>query len=157
MSVTLNFEERFPRSTEDIERMNFMDTNPINVFFLSSEKDLKKMKSLTKSCLSKLVNVILLIETEEERPLFEFCMQPVGNPFFLQGDMFFLVKCYDDNTIREWHPASTNQMRITEWATWKTKTGLLLKTEKLTTKERNNMAGQLLITTSEKVTGTLGP
>ncbi|XP_033226237.1 uncharacterized protein LOC117178842 [Belonocnema kinseyi] len=142
MTVTLKLEQGFlpqdyTKSLRDVGK-------PMNVVFINSERDVKKMKDLSKqlSVYGK-INLVLFVK-EFKSPLIGTCMNPVGNPFRLSEGFSIFVKCYEDIAIREWYAFYENQLEIYERNTWEPAKGLVLKSKKLKQTDNDILNGKVL-------------
>ena len=135
MTLALQFEEILSVNNSDLYKNKIVKhvNRSMSVFFLATEKAMKEMKFIPKIYLSKLINIVLFMNTDEQ-VLLKFC-----------------VKCYEDSTIQEWRPLNSNEMGIFEWATGEPKMSLVLKAENLTYKDAPQLNGQILIASSVKV------
>ena len=119
-------------------------SNAMNIFFIMSEGDLKKMTNLSKILFpSGQTNLIMFMKTDEN-PLLEICENPVDNPFHLNDGISLIVKCYEDATIREWYSLNNGEMRIYERATWEPKAQFVLKLKSVVQREKDVLNGKVL-------------
>lgn len=118
--------EKLP-SLEDARIYNFKglrkDDKAMSIFLLTSMRELNVMKNFT--CLltrTKIIYVALFMESKDSA-LRKICLKPIGNPFGLIKGVSFLVKCHDDNMIREWHSINDNKIEIHEKGIWSKERG----------------------------------
>ncbi|XP_043468233.1 uncharacterized protein LOC122502308 isoform X2 [Leptopilina heterotoma] len=114
-------------SLEDERIYNFKglrkDDKAMSIFLLTSMHELNVMKNFT--CLltrTKIIYFALFMESGDS-VLREICLKPIGNPFGLNKGVSFLVKCHDDNMIREWHSINGNETEIHERGIWSKESG----------------------------------
>lgn len=101
---------------------------PLFVTFITTEKSLQNYMNhlqqatnqtlIYKRHLFRTLILFMKINSENEKPLLDFCRSPVANPFGLRFDSQVLVKCYDDTEIREWYSVIGNETDIKEFAKW---------------------------------------
>ncbi|XP_033225882.1 probable glutamate receptor [Belonocnema kinseyi] len=142
MTVTLKLEQNFlpVKYTESLSD----DKQPMNVIFINCERDVKKVRNLSKD-LSLYGNINLLLFVKAfESPLIATCTNPVGNPFLLSEGVSFFVKCYEDIAIREWYAFNKNQLEIYERVTWEPERRLILKSRKLMQSDNDSVNGKVL-------------
>lgn len=142
MTVSVNLEEVLFRNkyTKSFSRT----TNRMNVIFVTSKRDVNKIKDLTKEpSFYGLVNLVLFVKSFET-PSINFCMNPVGNPFLLSEGVTFFVKCYEDIRIQQWYAVNKNQLTIYDRTTWEPTSGLLFKSQKFVQSDKDILNGKVL-------------
>ncbi|XP_033225717.1 probable glutamate receptor [Belonocnema kinseyi] len=142
MTVTLKLEQNFLPSKYIKSLKN--DKQPMNVIFLNCERDVEKVRNLSKDLsFYGNINLVLFVKAFES-PLIATCTNPVGNPFLLSEGVSFFVKCYEDIAIREWYAFNENQLEIYERVTWEPERGLVLQSQKLRQNDNDSVNGKVL-------------
>ncbi|XP_033225718.1 probable glutamate receptor [Belonocnema kinseyi] len=142
MTVTLKLEQNFlpVKYTESL----IGDKQPMNVIFINCERDVEKVRNLSKDLsLYGNINLVLFVKGFESS-LITTCTNPVGNPFLLSESASFFVKCYEDIVIREWYAFDKNKLEIYERVTWEPERRLILKSRKLMQSDNDSVNGKLL-------------
>ena len=156
MTILLTFEEanQFQSYYQDKEMKINKIKQPMIVAFLTTSKSLEIYTSIlqvigTANAKHKIhqyqhLALFMKIEAENEKPLLDFCTNPVGNQLSLRFDSRMLIKCYDDINIREWYSIWENETIICDLATLDRKSGLLLKTNLTLYERRSGLRGKKL-------------
>lgn len=91
----------------------------LRVVFLRTRECLKEFENAVKEIiLSDSVWLIIFRPFKSKFILREYCMLPLGNPFNVKFDTEMLIKCYDEEILREWYSVYENVTSVFDLATW---------------------------------------
>ena len=149
-TLTMNFEE-MPVLKKYYGSGLKTEKHPMSVIFLTSKRAIKKFEDISEVWhLQKSVNLVIFQEILE-KPLKDLCLSPAGNLLKLKIDTLMLVKCYEENLLRQWYSIYENQTNIYDWAKWDSKIGLFLKANDTFYTRRANLYGKVLRIATVKV------
>lgn len=142
-TVTINFEEIPVFKTYYDSRLK-TEKHPMNVIFLTSTRAVKKFEEISNfRILHKSVYLVIFQETVD-KPLKELCLKPFGNSLELKIKTLILVKCNEENVIRQRYSIYGKETKLYDWAGWESKTGLLLKANDAFYARRTDLYGKVL-------------
>ncbi|XP_043468169.1 uncharacterized protein LOC122502278 [Leptopilina heterotoma] len=115
----------------------------LNVVLLTTEESVHNLENFTQNRhVSENSWFIIFKKWREEKPLEEYCSNPRGNPLNLRFDTRMIVKCYDDQILREWYSLYKNDTQIFDIATWnQTHDFKLLTKDKFLYSRRKDVGG----------------
>ena len=115
---------------------------PLYVIFLRSYETMNKFQIVMKDAdTSGAIWLVIFREIRKERLLNEYCMNPPGNLFNVVFSTKMIVKCYNDEILREWYSIYKNKTEVIHLATWNNIDGLKLLAPKATYLRRIQVGG----------------
>ena len=124
---------------------------PLIVVFLTSKRSLQTFEANSGN-IDLVIPFWLIIFWEiQEKPFYEYCQHPVGNPFQTTFQTELLVKCYEDEKIYEWYSLYQNKTEVQHFATWDTINRLTLASHRELYMRRDQIGGVSLRAAKIKV------
>ena len=101
--------------------------------FLRNHESMKEFGNIMKKIVVANPKWLIIFRPfKSEFVLRDFCMNPFGNLFNLAFDTEMLIKCYDEEILREWYSMYENVTSVVDLAMWNPEYRLrLLKKESL--------------------------
>lgn len=81
----------------------------------------------------------------------DYCRSPPGNVFHLMFNTEMLVRCGNENILREWYSIYKNRTEINDFATWSKETGIVKMVSDSLYDRRYNLQGLIMRTVMVKV------
>lgn len=117
---------------------------PLFIVFITSKENFHAFQNATKNDDMSTYTWLIIFTKSSGKDLRMFCQNPQGNPLNVLFNARFLVKCYDDDILREWYSVHKNVTEVFDLAILDPENRIVLKTNQSFRQRRSNMQGKSL-------------
>ncbi|XP_017890616.2 glutamate receptor 2-like [Ceratina calcarata] len=134
----------FSRMSRETKKYRDFVMRPLYVVILTTNETMNEFSTVSRQIDISFPAWLVLFLPSYGNPMWNFCMNPVGNPFGLKLNTEMLVLCYDAPVLKEWYALRDNQTKTFSLATWKPGERLRLTTKLGLYARRSNMFGETI-------------
>ena len=151
--LRLLFKKKIQASTMKLAELHLLSLSnakrinrPMIILYLSTIKSVKTFELHSRKMDMKWSIWLVIFIEGMGKPLIDYCQNPPGNPFNLELNSRMLIKCYEDENIREWYSIYENQTEVHDLVSWDPNNRLVIENKKKIYERRFHIGGKSLKT-----------